>query len=314
MIVFSLEFTQRWSWGLVIRHIIAECQDITFKRTIMPEKTQGADVILVQQATLLDKVEERYKSLCRLGGNRTFDDVDRDTAGKYLEQMSQCFAIVATNNHLFEIAKIANPNSYLIPNGLDVDLWAPKIKPRHRPLVRSFKIGKEPSQTPLKFIAGFCGNVSRSRNSHYKGFDMVKAACRKTNTALKTALYGEKQIPHGEMQSKFYHLIDCIIHPTLGEGCSNTLMEACACGIPIITTRQAGFHGELMRDGEDCLFCERTPESIAACIERLKGDPDLRAKIAINARQFAVRHHDVRIIAKQYGQIFKECHEANRNI
>jgi hypothetical protein len=290
MKVCSIEFTFAWSWGLVITAMIQDLKHIKFERTTMPDrgKQASADVILCQQATLLDKIKEKYKTLCRLGGNRTFDDVDPIKADHYLAQMKECFAIVATNRHLYELAKLANPNSYLIPNGLDVSKWKPR-----------------------EFTVGFAGNVQTARNSQYKGYSLIEEACKLLSVSLKSALYGQKQIPHADMPSKFYHAIDCIVHPTLGEGCSNTLMEACACGVPIITTRQAGYHGELMRDGEECLFCERTVESIADCIRRIRDDRDLRTKLAVNARTFAVQHHDVAIIAKQYEQIFEACAAAN---
>jgi len=292
MKVCSIEFTFSWSWGLVIADMIQNLKHIKFERTTMPErgKQATADVILCQQATLLAKIKEKYKTLCRLGGNRTFDDVDPKMVAHHMGNMKECFAIVATNQHLYELAKLANPNSYLIPNGLDVDKWKPR-----------------------EFTVGFSGNVQSDRNLKYKGYSFIEEACKQLGVSLKSALYGSKQIPYAEMPSRFYHVIDCIVHPTLGEGCSNTLMEACACGVPMIMSRTAGYHSELMRDGEDCLFCERTVESIADCIRRIRDDRDLRTKLAVNARAFAVRHHDVTKIAKQYEEIFQACVDANRN-
>lgn len=294
MNICSVEFTFQWSWGLVINQMISQSKSNRYIRTTImdKQKIKNADVILSQQVTLLDKVKEKYKTLCRLGGNRSFDDVNQAVFDLRLRQLAECYAVIATNNHLYEIAKLANPNSYLIPNGLDIDRWKPAMESAPRP-----------------FTVGFAGNVATDKQMKYKGYDLIEAACASTGAILRSALYGAQQIPHNSMPEKFYHQIDCIIHPTLGEGCSNTLMEACACGVPIIMTRQAGYHGELMVDGEDCLFCERSAESIISCIERLRSDPSLRAKLAENSRKFAVEHHDVRIIAARYEEIFQACHE-----
>lgn len=95
--------------------------------------------------------------------------------------------------------------------------------------------------------------------------------------------------------------------------CSNTLMEACACGVPIITTACAGYHGEQMVDGENVLFCERSTESITECINKLINDKNLYNKLCKGSRKFAEDHHDINVIAKKYNEIFTECHEYNNS-
>jgi glycosyltransferase involved in cell wall biosynthesis len=177
-----------------------------------------------------------------------------------------------------------------LPNGLNLDDWKPREK---------------------TFIVGFCGNISGAKYRQYKGYDYVEEACNNLGVGLRTALYKDQQIPHDRMMQDFYYQINCIVHPTLGEGCSNTLMEACACGVPIITTREAGFHGELMQDGVNVLFCERSTQSIQDKLSLLMHDVELRARLSANARQFAIDNHDIKIIAKKYDDIFQDCYNYN---
>jgi glycosyltransferase involved in cell wall biosynthesis len=258
-------------------------------------QTGDYDVVFCQNSTLLRRLNERLKTICRLGGNRTFDD-NRPELEKMLQEMSKCFCIVATNQKLYDIASAIHDKVYLIPNGLDLEEW--------RPVKRTVR---------KSLTVGFCANISTETYRHYKGYDFVEEACNNAGVELKTALYQNKQIPHDKMRELFYGQIDCIVHPTLGEGCSNTLMEACACGIPIITTECAGYHGELMKDGKDVLFVERSTESIQTAIEKLRNDKALRAKLGKGSRAFAEKHHDVTEIVKQYEEIFKECDQANKS-
>jgi len=306
--ILSLEFTPKWSWGLVIKELLKTMPDFQFERVFDLESANrmNSDAILCQQVSLLQDIAEKEKTACRLGGNRSFDAPEAGRVEQYMQNLSKCFAVVATNRKLYEIAKLANANSYLIPNGLDIIKWrppsSPVLKKNRRPC--TYKVGHEPENSEPEFVAGFCGNISKEKYASYKGHDLFMAACRQTNIIPKLALYGKKQIPHDQMIKKFYYRVDGIVHPTRGEGCSNTLMEACACGLPIITTRQAGFHGELMRDGEDCLFCERTAESIAECLCEIRRNTELRKRLSENARLFALEHHDVTKIAEQYRRIF----------
>ncbi len=205
------------------------------------------------------------------------------------EKLAQCFAVVATNYRLYEIGKAANPRTVLIPNGINLDHW------KRLPLKEG------------KFTVGFCGNIATAQYRKYKGYDVTEAAAKKTNSELKTALYGEKQIPHSRMYADFYGQISVLVHPTLGEGCSNTILEALACGIPVITTREAGLHGEVMEDGENILFCKRDADDIARQIMRLKRSRKLREKLSVNGRAFAEEHHDIRKVAQRYDLLFQDC-------
>jgi len=291
MKILSVEFTPQWSWGLIFGEM-QKHSGLQFSRFFVNYSDsinfEGHDMILSQNVTLLKKFKERLRTICRLGGNQNFDNVY--AIAPLLQEMSKCFCLVATNQKLYEIAKSVNDNVYLIPNGIDLDEWIPFTSIPERP-----------------FTVGFCGNISNPKYREYKGYDLVEIACKNAGVELKNALYQDNQIPHEQMRELFYGQIDCIVHPTQGEGCSNTLMEAAACGIPIITTRCAGFHGEMMTEGENVLFCERSVESIQSAIEQLKQDASLRQALSSGARAFAVKHHNVKEIVKQYEAIFEDC-------
>lgn len=298
MKVTSYEFTDKWSWGLVMKDIAASFGNIVLERkfkSYINRIDQGdSDIVVLQNATMLDIAGNARpeKKIIRLGGNRTF----MGNEDRYAQDMAKCFAVIATNRHLYEIAVRHNPNTHIVYNGLDLNKWKPNA-------VRTFR-------------AGFCGNISKPSYLTYKGYDILQDAIillagEGIKIELADALYGDGQIEHARMMPDFYYKIDCLVHPTAGEGCSNTVMEACACGVPIVTTREAGMHGELMQDGVDCLFVERTSESIAAALKKLYFDRHLLSTLSQGARAFAERYHDINVISAQYVQIFKDCVKAN---
>lgn len=67
------------------------------------------------------------------------------------------------------------------------------------------------------------------------------------------------------------------------------IVHGFAFGLPMITCRptpDGPYHGpeiEYLKDGYNGFFCDSTPESIAACIERLILDPELLARMKENA-------------------------------
>lgn len=293
--ILSVEFESGyWSWGVIARHL-KECitdydiQSVDFNQW----RKHGCqdikeDMILSQNVVQLEYLYNPEKTIARLGGNRSFDRKFNQVRD-YLRNMSKCYAVVATNSNLADIGKTVNPNTHLIPNGIDLTKWKPQ---------------KSKFWHPRSPIVGFVGNISSEEKSDYKGFPQLQQACRELHLALLPALYKQRQIPHHRMLHDFYYKIDVFVLPTIGEGSNNSLIEALSAGIPVITTRTAGYHGETMEHGENVLFCERTPESIKEQLSALIDNPSLLRKLSENGRKYAIAHHDINIIADKYRKIF----------
>jgi glycosyltransferase involved in cell wall biosynthesis len=77
-----------------------------------------------------------------------------------------------------------------------------------------------------------------------------------------------------------YAAADAVVFPVAwDEPWGLVPLEAMAMGRPVIATG-AGGSGEYLRDGENCLlFEQRDAGALAAAIERLAADPELRARL-----------------------------------
>lgn len=87
------------------------------------------------------------------------------------------------------------------------------------------------------------------------------------------------------------------------EGFGNVLVEAMACGVPVVATRSSGT-ADIVRDGVDGLLVDRhEPEAVAAALERVLGDAPFRSRLAAETRAGAARFA-LPVVAEEYGRVF----------
>lgn len=94
---------------------------------------------------------------------------------------------------------------------------------------------------------------------------------------------------HEEMPD-LYRSHDIYVFPSLVEGSSLSIYEALSSGLPVITTPNSG---SIVRDGvEGIIVPPRDTEALAAAIERLATDPELRREMGRAARRRAIEYGD----------------------
>lgn len=317
--VLSVENSMSWSWGNVIGGIIKRLKRVCFVRMNRYQTTyigldgksvtkqspiaaglvDHFDVTMLQNIDSIRLVEgSKDRVVARMGGMMLGENHDKN---RYNKDLAKVGGIIASSQELYEIGKNANDNTVLIPNGCDIDLFSP---------AEGF-LSDERLAKP--FTVGFVGNIWGA-GAAYKGW---KYYVRATEVDLameverKNILHGQNDIPNEDMPA-YYQSIDCIVMPSQGEGCSNTVKEALACGVPVLITK-VGYHGEMLRDGETCLVIKRDAADIVEKIRMLMNDSELRKKLAWNGRLFAENYHDVRKIAKQYDDVFRKVIRSNTN-
>lgn len=296
--VLSIENALCWSWGVNVKRlrqllsgkykVVRICRKI--KEKIDPVLLKAYPLILAQNIDNITLIDEcRDKVILRIGGMVINNKSSKSRYNNHIEQVS---AVIATNRQLYEIGKAANENTFLVPNGVDLDVFKPA---KERP--------------DRKFTLGFAGNIW-GVGGNYKGWQFYVAATLSLFgqvSKLEKLHNGpnvQQQIDHGKMPEEFYHKIDCLILPSLGEGCSNVVGEALACGVPVLLTK-VGYHGEMLKHRENCLFIKRNVQDIVNKIKMLKDNPELYAKISANSRKFVEEHQNIRDIAKCYDEVFQ---------
>lgn len=321
--VLSIENTHGWSWGIVIGALIDHLPGYHFARIqrgqfhcgrcrmvyhhrVDEDLLKGFDLIFPQNHDGTRYIHEQHqgKVIARIGGLVMHPQIDPE---RYASDFRAVGAIIATNDGLADIALASNPDVTVIPNGVPLDIFTP---------------GPDfPNWPDRPFTIGFAGNVHGS-GADYKGW---KFFCQATvdlaadGVRQLYCIHGHNQLAHKDMPQEFYRKIDALVLPSKGEGCSNVVTEALACGVPVIMTR-VGFHGERLTGGENVLYIDRdldgdspqTTRGIVEAVRRLIAEPELYSRLARNSRAFAEEHHDVRKVAAAYDRVFQRILEKRK--
>lgn len=102
----------------------------------------------------------------------------------------------------------------------------------------------------------------------------------------------------------YYHSADVFILPSLAEGLPVVLMEAMACGVPVVATRISGIP-ELVSSGvSGTLVTPGRADLLAEAIAELARAPDLRARFARAGRDAVVAGFDQRATSAQLSAIY----------
>ncbi len=91
-----------------------------------------------------------------------------------------------------------------------------------------------------------------------------------------------------------------------GEGVPKSLLEAAACGRPLVATDVSGCR-EVVRPGETGLLVPpHDPKSLADALERLATDPELRRRMGSAARELVERELSQEVVVEQTMALYRE--------
>ena len=91
-----------------------------------------------------------------------------------------------------------------------------------------------------------------------------------------------------------------------GAGIQNKVLEAMACGTPVVASERAVAALEHVRPGADCLVAD-APEGFAAAMLRVLDDPVLQRDLAAAGRAYVERCHDWDAIAGQLEGYYRDA-------
>ena len=190
----------------------------------------------------------------------------------------------------------------VVYNGVDPDRFSPEHRGTYRDAVRR-ELGVE-GQTVLALIVAHNFRL-KGVPTLLRAMRQLKARCRPVHLAV----VGGKRLSGWRRAARrlgvenvvsfvgskdatipYYAAADLYVHPTFYDPCSLVVLEAAACGLPIITTRVNGV-SELLDEGTSGLLLSNPSqaEELAQHVEILL-DESLREKMGHAARQMALKH------------------------
>lgn len=213
---------------------------------------------------------------------------------------------VQRSKWLFPEKKIA-----VIPNGINLDVFQPALKTPsqtftigmqsrivkikdHTTLLRSFTLlKKQESQFGKKFklkIAGE-GNFLSDLKAQAEELEI-------SNDVEFTGTLDEKQLP------AFLQGLDIYVHASLGETMSTAIMQAMACGLPVIASDVKGINNMIQNNKTGILVPPLDAPALAEALSSLVNDPALSKELAGNALEYAGNNFSNSTMFKRYKTLF----------
>jgi len=182
----------------------------------------------------------------------------------------------------------------LIPSGVDERVFHPRDRAEARR-----RLGIETDGT----LALFAGRIE-----YRKGGDLLADSCAQAGVELMVA--GRAGVPGAHHLGALdtdelawaYAAADLLLFPTRYESCSLTILEAMACGIPVITTRVAWMR----------TFLRALPDYDALCVEPAVADIAARLRsfdaraaqpLAERAREWVIEHNGVEAFNRAWREL-----------
>ena len=96
-----------------------------------------------------------------------------------------------------------------------------------------------------------------------------------------------------------------------GEGLPKILIEAAACGKPIITTDHQGCRDAIIHNKTGILIPARDTKALTSALNKLLNSPNLCKKMGIAARNYAVQNFDITFVNDKHLRIYADLIKNN---
>ncbi len=104
----------------------------------------------------------------------------------------------------------------------------------------------------------------------------------------------------------YLYSADIFVMPSYFEGLSNSVLEAMACGIPVIATRVTG-NKELITDGITGLLVEpHNKAQLTEAISYLIKNPDEGSELGRKVQELVKEHYDLYLVAERYITLYQD--------
>jgi glycosyltransferase involved in cell wall biosynthesis len=215
--------------------------------------------------------------------------------------------VIANSEGLKNLALKTSRNQQIniIRNGVDTNEFKPKSKNSSNELkiICVTRLIKRKGVKYLIYALNNLKNLNITLTLIGSGPEKKDLLAKINKFRLQNKIRLIDYIPHSELP-KYYNNADLFVLPSLNEGMSNSILEAMACGLPIITTNTGGTAELIKNNG--IIVKKRSIIDLEKAISTIYLDKNLREKMGKESRELALKL-DWREVAKTYYEFYLKC-------
>jgi len=167
-------------------------------------------------------------------------------------------------------------------------------------LVRAWKMVQEKYPEALLLLVGQdkFGKEDVNKNHLELYVEKIRSIIRDNSSNV---IFAGRQ----ENVDEYFKSADVFVLPSRNEGFGNVILEAMACGLPVVVTYMDGVSGETVSNGVNGFVVNNETE-LADSIIRLFGDRNLAEEMGRVGRHRACRDFSLTNIAQKYVDLYRE--------
>jgi len=172
----------------------------------------------------------------------------------------------------------------VIPNGVDLGLFTPKLRKRSLQVVKLLFVGRIVRRKGLHFLLRAIKKLVKKRQDFKLTVLGDGPEMKKLKIYVKKNSLGKFVIFKGEIlgkaRVKYFQEADVFCAPYVDEAFGIAILEAMACGLAIVGFKIAAF-GESLKDypGLDLLVPQKNVNRLARSLEKIINDKDFRIEL-----------------------------------
>jgi glycosyltransferase involved in cell wall biosynthesis len=213
---------------------------------------------------------------------------------------------------------LAGERSGVIVNGIDDGVFAPR---------RDTSMRQELGVGDSELLVGAVGNVRPAKS--YEVLLKAAAILLRSTPAYRFVIVGEAEgalyrellalrdqlglrdklafIGFRDAVQRVMNNLDVCVSTSSSEGFSLSVVEAMACGVPVVATKSGGPE-EIITHGQNGFLVEvGSPERVAWAVERLRREPDVRERFARQGREIVQARFTLKRMVDAYESLYHQC-------
>ena len=264
---------------LTTRNYIKAVDKAVFRMKEKPEVFYGH--FITPSGIAACRLGEKYDIPAFIGYGESstwsIDHFGRERVKEAIKNVKGIIAVSSKNkDELIETGVISGEKINVFPNGFNPKRFSPRDKTESR---KRFGLPQD------AFIVVFVGHFIKRKGidvlaEAVRGLDDVYLICAgkgELKPSGSRVLYADLVSP--DQLSYFYSAGDVFVLPTLNEGCCNAIIEAMACGLPIISSNRS-FNDDILDADNAIRIDPGSIEEVRSGIEKLRDNSGLRGDLS----------------------------------